>query len=1125
MKCPKCQFGNPEDINFCGKCGAKLEKICSHCNSLNPPQFKFCGGCGHELIRVKEDPLHGYPKPESYTPKYLAEKILTSRAALEGERKQVTVLFADLKGSTELIAERDPEEARNLLDPVIEQMMEAVHHYEGTVTHIMGDGIMALFGAPLANEDHSVRACYAALRMQEAIRRYNEDLRRSQGIEVQIRVGLNSGEVVVGSIGSDLHMEYRAVGHTMHLAARTEQLAAPGSIRISSETHRLTEGFIEVRSLGPVPVKGLAEPVEVYEMTGGRPVRTRLQALAARGLTRFVGRDAEVEQLRYALLKAGKGRGQVMAIMGEAGVGKSRLFHEFIYSHRTEGWLILEAASVSYGKAAAYFPVIDLLKTYFKIQDRDDHREIRQKVIGKLLVLDRALEPGLPAFFTLLDVPVEDREWQALDPSHRRQRILDGMKRLLLRESQVQPLLIVFEDLHWIDSETQAILDGLVESLPTARILLLVNYRPEYRHAWGSKTYYTQLRIDPLPSESAEELLEALLGADSGLGPLKRLLVERTEGNPLFLEESVRTLVETKALVGERGAYGLVKPLEDILVPTTVQAILAARIDGLPPEEKHLVQTAAVIGKDVPFALLQTIADQPEEVLRCSLTHLQAAEFIYETTLFPDLEYTFKHALTYEVAYRSLLQERRRGLHARIVEAIERLHAERLTEHIGRLAHHALRGQQWEKALTYSRQAGARAFARSANQEAIACFERALEALQHLPESPDMMEQAIDIRFDLRSALLPLGDTGKILRNLHEAETLAKNLKDQRRLGWVSTYMTIYFLMHQNTNQALAEGQRAVAIAEDAGDFALRVVAGGYLGATYSELGYYKQAVELLQKTVNALAGDLMRERLGQTALPAVFARTRLAVCFAEQGQFAEGLRIGEEALQIAESVDQPYSLIWACLGIGHLNLRSGELQKAISAQKRALELIRVWNIPSYYPWAAAQFGYALTLTGNLSEGTQFLDDALRRAVVIPYMVGHLLWLTCLGEAHLLAGRMEEAAKVAEEALSRCRDCGEKGHMAWAMRLLGEIEAHRDPPETEKAEECYRDAIAIAEGLRMRPLIAHCHLGLGKLYKRTQKRDKAQEHLTVASTMFRQMDMKFWLEKAEAEMKELSECG
>jgi class 3 adenylate cyclase/ribosomal protein L40E len=1125
MKCPKCQAENPEGMKFCGGCGTKLERVCPHCNFSNPPQFMFCGECGHELIRPKESPPHAYPKPESYTPKYLAEKILTSRAALEGERKQVTVLFADLKGSTELIAERDPEEARNLLDPVIERMMEAVHHYEGTVTHIMGDGIMALFGAPLANEDHAVRACYAALRMQEAIRRYDEDLRRSHGIEVQIRVGLNSGEVVVGSIGSDLHMEYTAVGHTTHLAARMEQLAAPGSIRISSETQRLAEGFIEVKSLGPVPVKALAEPVEVYEVTGGRPARTRLQAVAARGLTRFVGRNAEVEQLRYALQKAGEGRGQVMAIMGEPGVGKSRLFHEFIYSHRTEGWLILEAASVSYGKATVYFPVMDLLKTYFKIQDRDDYREIRQKVIGKLFALDRTLEPALPAFFALLDVPVEDREWQALDPPQRRQRILDAMKRLLLRESQVQPLLVVFEDLHWIDYETQAILDNLVESLPTARILLLVNYRPEYRHAWGSKTYYTQLRIDPLPSESAEELLDALLGADTSLGPLKRLLIERTEGNPFFLEESVRTLVETKALVGQRGAYGLAKPFEGIQVPATVQTVLAARIDGLIPEEKHLVQTAAVIGKHVPFALLQTIADQPEEALRRGLTHLQAAEFLYETTLFPDLEYTFKHALTYEVAYRSLLQERRRGLHAKIVEAIERLHAERLTEHIERLAHHALRGQQWEKALTYSRQAGARAFARSANREAVVCFEQALEALQHLPECPDMMEQAIDIRFELRSALLPLGEIGKILRYLHEAETLAKNLKDQRRLGWVSTYTTIYFLMHGNTNQALAEGQRAVAIAEEAGDFALRVVAGAYLGSIYSELGNYKQAVELLQKTVDALAGDLICERLGQTALPAVFARARLAVCFAEQGQFAEGLRIGEEALRIAESVDQPYSLIWACLGVGHLNLRSGELQKAISAQKRALELIRVWNIPTYFPWAAAQFGYALTLTGNLSEGMRFLDDALKRAVVTPYMVGHLLWLTCLGEAHLLAGRMEEAAKVAEQALSRCRDCGEKGNMAWAMRLLGEIETHRDPPEAEKAEECYRDSIAIAEELRMRPLIAHCHLGLGKLYKRTEKRDKAQEHLTVATTMFRQMDMRFWLEKAEAEMKELPGRG
>ncbi len=1095
---------------------------CPECGFENLPAEKFCGDCGQKLSKPEEVPPRHYAKPLSYTPKFLADKILTSRSVLEGERKQVTVLFADLKGSMELLADCDPEEARKILDPVIERMMEAVHHYEGTVNQVMGDGIMALFGAPLAHEDHAVRACYAALRMQEAIHRFTKDLRRSQGIEVQIRVGMNSGEVVVRSIGSDLHMDYTAVGQTTHLAARMEQLAAPGRILLTSETLRLAEGFIEIKSLGPVPVKGLAEPVEVYEVTGGRPVRTRLQALEGRGLTRFVGRDTEVEQLRHGLQKALEGRGQVMAIMGEPGVGKSRLFHEFLYSPRTEGWLILEAASVSYGKAAAYFPVIDLLKTYFKIQGRDDHREIRQKVIGKLLALDRTLETAIPAFFSLLDVPVEYPEWQALHPPQRRERILEALKRLLLREGQVQPLLVVFEDLHWIDSETQAVLDNLVGSLPAARIMLLVNYRPEYRHAWGSKTYYTQLRIDPLPPKSAEELLDALLGADTGLGPLKRLLVERTEGNPFFLEESVRTLVETKSLVGERGAYGLAKPLEGIQVPATVQAVLAARIDGLPPEEKHLVQTAAVIGKDVPFALLHAIADLPEEVVRRGLTLLQAAEFLYEATLFPDLEYMFKHALTYEVAYGSLLQERRRVLHARIVEAIEGLHAARLMEHVERLGYHALRGQQWEKAYSYFRQAGARAFARSANREAVACFEQALQAIKHLPENPDILEQAIDVRFELRSALLPLGEVGKILTNLQEAKSLAENLKDQRRLGWVSTYMTIYFAMQGNPKQAHIAGERAVAIAEMAGDFGLRVVAGAYMGWTYRERGDYKQAVECLCKTINATTGDLIRERFGQTALPSVFARVILADCFAEQGQFAEGRETAQEALRIAESVEQPFSLIMACWGIGGVHLESGELQKAISIHQRALELIRVWNIPTWFPRTAAQFGYALTLAGSLSEGMQLLEDGLKTGVAIPFMIGYSQWLTWLGEAHLLDGRTEEAVRAAEQALCRSRDNNERGYMAGALRLLGEIASYPDRPDVEKAETYYREAMSLANELGMRPLMAHCHDGLGRLYRQIGRNDESQEYFAKAFAMFQEMGMNFWLENAEKEKLQVS---
>ena len=603
MTCPRCQAKNRDGARFCRECGATFAVVCPGCGAGVEAGSKFCDRCGAALAATPAQPAPAprFASPESYTPTHLAEKILTSKSALEGERKVVTVLFADLKGSMELLADRDPEDARQLLDPVLERMMEAVHHYEGTVNQVMGDGIMALFGAPIGHEDHAVRACYAALRMQRRVTLYADEIQRAGGTPVQIRVGLNSGEVVVRAIGSDLHMDYTAVGQTTHLAARMEQMAKPGSVLVTGDTVRLAEGYVQVRPLGAVPVKGLETPTPVYEVTGTLAARSRFQASAARGLTRFVGRDRELGQLAQALERAAAGHGQAVAIVGEAGVGKSRLVWEFTRSHRTHGWLVLESGSVSYGKATPYLPVIDLLKAYCRIQERDDPRAIRERMAGKLLTLDRALEPLLTPLLALLDVPVQDATWDALDPPQRRQRTLEAVKRLLLREGQVQPVLVVFEDLHWIDAETQALLDGLIESLPTARLLLLVNYRPEYQHAWGGKTYYLQLRIDPLPPESAEELLHALLGEDRTLAPLTRMLIERTEGNPFFLEESVQTLVETRVLVGQRGAYRLVRTPEALQIPATAQAILAARIDRLPPEEKRLLQAAAVIGKDVPF--------------------------------------------------------------------------------------------------------------------------------------------------------------------------------------------------------------------------------------------------------------------------------------------------------------------------------------------------------------------------------------------------------------------------------------------------------------------------------------------------------------------------------------------
>jgi class 3 adenylate cyclase/tetratricopeptide (TPR) repeat protein len=1060
-------------------------------------------------------------EPRAYTPSHLAQKILHSRAALEGERKQVTVLFADLKGSMELLADRDPEEARQLLDPVLTLMMDAVHRYEGTVNQVMGDGIMALFGAPLAHEDHAVRACYAALAMQASVKQYAGAVQRTQGVPIQMRVGLNSGEVVVRSIGSDLHMDYTAVGQTTHLAARMEQMAMPGSILITPDVLRLVEGYVQVDPLGAVPIKGVQEPAEVYEVTGAGPVRTHLQAAAARGLTRFVGRQSELETLRYALDRAGRGQGQVVAVIGEPGVGKSRLFWEFTQSHRTHGWLRLESGSVSYGKATPYLPVIDLLKAYCEIEARDEARRMREKLTGKLLTLDETLLSALPAFLALLDLSVEDAAWHALDPAQRRQRTLEAVKRLLLRESQVQPLLVVVEDLHWIDSETQALLDGLVESLPAARLLLLVNYRPEYQHPWGGRTYYTQLRLDPLPPESAEELLGALLGADAGLEPLTRLLVARTEGNPFFLEESVQSLVETGALLGERGAYRLARPLPAIQVPATVQAVLAARIDRLPPGDKALLQTASVVGKDVPLVLLQAIAEPAEDALHAAIGRLQAAEFLYEAGLFPDLEYTFKHALTHEVAYGSLLQERRRVLHARIVEAIEALAGDRVTEQVERLAHHALRGEVWDKALAYCRQAGEKAMMRSAYREAVGSFEQALSALPHLPEQRDTIEQAVDLRLALRAALRPVGDMRRHLATLREAEALAEALDDPRRLGQVSVFLTNHLRLMSAHDQAITAAQRALALATAGGDVAVHAMVNQYLGLTYHDRGDYRRAIDCLGRTVVALDELGHRERFGAVFLPAVLSRAGLAWCHAELGTFAEGRALGAEGLRIAEAVAHPPSLMVASWGIGLLALRQGDLSRALPLLERAVGICQDADIPHYFPWMAAALGAAYTLAERVADAVSLLTQAMEQSAAEENVSFQALCRLPLSEAQLLAGRREEAHALAEHTLVLAREHQERGHQAYALHLLGDIAARREPLEHAPAEAHYCQALALVEELEMRPLQAHCHRGLGTLYAKIGRGENARGELSTAIDLYRSMQMTFWLSQAEAALAQV----
>jgi class 3 adenylate cyclase/tetratricopeptide (TPR) repeat protein len=1117
LTCPQCLHENPSTARFCGRCGIRLSDHCASCGSEINPAAKFCAQCGHAVT----GPVPRLPSPDAYVPKHLVDKILTSKGAMEGERKQVTVLFADLKGSMELLAERDPEEARKILDPVLERLMDAVHRYEGTVNQVMGDGIMALFGAPLAHEDHTARACYAALLMQESVERYASDVHALGEGALKIRVGLNAGEVVVRSIGNDLRMDYTAVGQTTHLAARMEQMAPPGSILIPADALRLAEGYVEVKSLGRFTIKGLAHPIEVCEVIGAGRARTRFQVSAARGLTRFVGRDAEIDELHRTLKQARNGQGQVLAVVGEAGLGKSRLFHEFIHSPSTEGCLVLECGSVSYGKARSYLPIIDLLKVYFHIEDRDDQFTIREKVAGRLLTVGEALHSALPPFLALLDVPLEDPSWQALDPAQRRHRTLTAVQGLLLWESRVQPLLIVVENLHWIDSQTQGLLDSLVTSLPTTPILLLVNYRPDYQHGWASRTYYRQIRIDPLAPKSAEELLRALLGDDVTLQQLKRLLVERTEGNPFFLEESVRTLVETGVLAGERGGYRLAKDVTSIQVAPTVQAVLAARIDRLSAENKRLLQCAAVIGKDVPFTLLRAIADVHEDDLQAGLSDLQAAEFVYETSLFPDLEYTFKHALTHEVAYGSLLQNRRHALHARVVEAIEMLYPDRRAEQVERLAHHAVRAEMWEAAEAYLRQAGSKALARSANREAAAYLEQALRALERLPETPDTLRRAIDIRFDLRNAFLPMGKFDTFYRYLREAETLARKLGDQRRLGWTSVYLCHYFWMTGRASEARTLGHSAHGIADTLSDATLHIVASFYLGLACYASGDHPRAEELFRAAVRSLEGDLSRQRCGLAGFPAAMSRSYLGLAVANRGAFGEGIANAEEGIRVAEALDHPYSLIVACWSLGLLYDVKGDPDEAARVLERGLALCREWKLTVLVPLVSGPLGYAYALTGRVTEGLSLLSQALQDMEVMGRGAYHSQVVVHLGEACVLAGRLDEARTFAERALTLTRTRGERGDEASALCLLGDVAAQGHPLDVRRAEEHYHMAMALAEELTMRPLVARCHLGLGALHGREGTSSEVREHLTRAMTMFREMHMTFWLERADRELHAL----
>jgi class 3 adenylate cyclase/tetratricopeptide (TPR) repeat protein len=1145
MICPHCQTQNRDQALFCEECGARLETACPHCGESNRRTAKFCINCGQTIgspPAIRAISAQVTISTETQVPRHLAEKILATRHLLEGERKQVTVLFADIRGSTKLLEGLDPEDGQKIIDPVLHIMMDAVHRYEGTVNQILGDGIMAIFGAPLAHEDHALRACYAALAMHAELRAHRERLGQSEAESIQIGIGLNTGEVVVRSIDNDLNLDYSALGHTTHLAARMQELAGGETSLMTASTLREVEGFVQVKSLGAVQVKGVSRPVDVFELAAATSARTRVQAAAARGLTPFVGRKAELELFEKLVQQTMAGRGQILAMVGEPGMGKSRLVYEITRSHLPSGWLVAEAASVSYGKATPNFPLIELLRRYFAVTESDGVESIQEKVVVHVSELDSELKDTIPPILSLLgvfpetnqDSSVDQPFWlsqfpgtlqaakrfSAMEPQQRRRQTLDALKRVFIRESQKQPLLLVFEDLHWIDSETQAFLDSFVESLPLARILMLVNYRPGYTHEWADKSYYAQLRVEPLRSLSAEELLSHLLGKNRDLVAVKELLIKRTDGNPFFAEETVRSLVETGVLVGEKGAYRPGIKIAGIVIPSTVQNVVADRIDRLPIEEKHLLQSAAVIGVNVPLSLLCAVTELSDESLKICLGHLQAAEFLYESSLFPDLEYTFKHALINEVAYGALLHERRKLLHSRVVEALEQIKGTTSHDHVEKLAHHAFHGEIWDKAVDYLGQAASKAVARSANREAADFYYSSLAALQHMPQDGNALRRAVDVRLELRNPLFLLGQFEELHRSLREAEAIAENIGDHKRLGRVLNFLISYYGLVGEHGRAIESGDRGLHF--NKGDLELNTVTYYYMGQAYHHMGQYRQSITTLNQALYAVNDERYKyERFGTANVISVICRSWLTQCFAQLGEFKDGIPIAEMGIRIAEESEHAYSLAYAYCSLGFLFLVKGDIEQAIRALERSQKICESSEIRVLTTHVGSNLGYAYAFAGRLDDAMPLMETAEAQSELIGRKAAWSLRLAWHGQTCFLAGQIDAAREHGQRALALATDAGELGYQAWALKLLGDI-AQKQSPDLAQACSYYEQSMMLATQLEMRPLQAHLHLSYGRLNRRANQVERARSELSKAREHYKRMEMPIWLRVTEQELSELA---
>jgi len=1115
MNCPKCRLENREGVKFCEECGAKMELVCPGCGAKIPWGTKFCGECGCQITKPSEAIPVDYSAPQSYTPKHLAEKILTSRSSIEGERKLVTVMFADVAGFTAMSEQLDPEDVHRIMDGCCRILVDEIHRCEGTVGEFRGDGVMALFGAPIAHEDHAQRACHAALAIQRAMEEYGDRINRIHGMKFKMRIGLNSGTVVVGSIGDDLRMDYTAMGDTTNLAARLETSAQPGSVLVSGNLYRQTKEFFEFQPLGEIEIKGKGEPIEAYQLLRPTQVQTRIAASTAKGLTRFMGRSREMETLTEAFEKVRTGEGQVVGLAGEAGVGKSRLLLEFRNFLPKNEYNYFEGQCLHYGGAMPYLPILDVLRSFIGVKEGEQEHVVRRKLKERILGLDETLRPIIPPIQELLSLKVDDEAYLLLEPKQKREKTFESLRDLLIRGSQDRPQILTIEDLHWIDKTSEEFLSYMIGWLPRTRILLLLLYRPEYTHQWGSKSYYQGIGVGQLNIATSAELVGAILDGDV-VPELRDLILTRAAGNPLFMEELTYNLLDNGSIQKKKDRFILIQDVSRLQVPDTIQGIIAARMDRLEESLKRIMQVAAVIGREFTFRVLETILEM-KEGLKSGLVNLQGLEFIYEKSLFPDLEYIFRHALVQEVAYNSLLTTRRKEIHEKIGQAIESLYAQRLEEFYEMLAYHYSKSGNLPKAYQYLKQAAGKAVRNDALLESLRLYKEAMGVLLKLPPAEENKKEQIKLVLSMHPGERRIGYTEDYLPWLQKAEALAEELGDMRSRLTARSNLGVYYIFKEGNSELGWEYLESCAENPELIQDIKFAVPNGYDLCISSQILGDFQRINRIAPTII----DLIENSQTQTEFyerpfnPYSFILAIWGIAEGGMGHFDVAEKLFEKSLSFAEEINHRSTVGAVQNYYGNVVVIKGDGVRAIRILQKAIKNIEEYHTRILLGIAWASLGYAYWLTGDYQAALDLSEKGLKiqTDIGLPFFRSYCHW--CCSLAHFGLGNLEEAGVQAEQALRYSLANNEKSVQGVSRIILGRVLAKTDPGQIEAAVGHIRQGISLLEELGLLPWSGLGYLWLGEVYAESGHQEEARENLNKAEALFREMGMDYWLAKAQ----------